>query len=134
MSGQILVNKTIFFKKGNLTAIKRQSRHWIKLWCIRCCLLQYNYNLWKILIRYCAEDIITKVTLSYTSITKLQIELFQKLFILLQYICRNGFSPIRIIFKLMFLFQSFSKSPENIIWPMKAKFPIYMETLFRETL
>ena len=34
--------KPFSLKKGNLTAIKRQSRHWIKLWCMRSFLLQYQ--------------------------------------------------------------------------------------------
>ena len=134
MSGQSFVDKTIFFNKENLTAIKRQSRHWTKLWYIGSCQIQYHYNVWKILIRYCFEDIITKVTFSYFSINKLWTEFFQNFFILLQYICGNDFSPIRIIFKLTFLFQLFSKFRENVIWPMKAKFTIYAKTLFRETL
>ena len=56
----------------------------------------------------------------------------------LGYTCRNEFSFIRIILnslrKLTFLLQLFSKFRENVIWPVKAKSPIFAKIFFRETL
>ena len=52
----------------------------------------------------------------------------------LRYICRNEFSPIRIILKLTFLFQLFPKFRENVIWPVKAKSTLSAKIFFRETL
>ena len=54
--------------------------------------LPVSYNIivtYERLIRYCSEDIITKVTFSYTSVTKLQTEFFRKL-------CENLFLKIDI--------------------------------------
>ena len=69
--------KSLSLNKENLSAIKRQSNHWIKLWCIRSAAYYNNIVTYK---RYCcSEDIITKITFSYTSITNLWTEFLQKL-------------------------------------------------------
>ena len=44
------------------------------------CLLQNHYTLWAILIRYCSQHIITKVTFCCSSITKLLTVAFLKFF------------------------------------------------------
>ena len=54
----------------------------------------------------------------------------------LGYICRYGFSFIKIIlinwWKLTFLYQLFSKFRENVIWSMKAKICNIRENIFQE--
>ena len=54
--------------------------------------------------------------------------------ILLRYICGNEYSPIRIILKLTFLFQLFSKFRKNVVWPVKAKPKISAKIFVRQTL
>ena len=126
---KLLWIKPFSLNKENLTSIKRQSRHWIKLWCIRSCLLQDHYNLWKILTRYCSEDIITKVTF-----TKL-LTVFPRTFCLVTILLQEWIFTYQDNFQINVLVSIiFEKFWENIIWPMKAKSRIYTKTLFRETL
>ena len=73
----------------------------------------------------------------FTDMTKSHLILKNQLMrkpISLGYICRNNFSPIKIILKLTLLFQLFSKLRENVIWLMKAKPTISAKMFFRKTL
>ena len=110
----------------------------------RSSLLQYHYTLWRRLMKYWSQRIITKAIFAYSSVTKLICEMSiynmsicEKIH-LFKYISRNGFLFIRITLnnwqKLTFFFHLFSKCLENVIWSLKVKSTIFTKIFFRKTL